>query len=83
MALVNTGMVCFRVVAVCPPIYHLHRPSRLGFDDGSPDGNDPLVLARQMATRGITLVLLLRSQLALYVFSDTSVRSSSWHASQR
>ncbi|KAH8989655.1 elongation factor-2 kinase [Lactarius hatsudake] len=26
-----------------------------GFDDGSPDGNDPLVLARQMATRGITL----------------------------
>ena len=27
-----------------------------GFDDGSPDGNDPLVLARQMASRGITLV---------------------------
>jgi hypothetical protein len=27
-----------------------------GFDDGSPDGNDPLVLARQMAARGITLV---------------------------
>jgi hypothetical protein len=26
-----------------------------GFDDGSPDGNDPLDLARQMATRGITL----------------------------
>ncbi|KAH9997967.1 hypothetical protein BJV77DRAFT_982485 [Russula vinacea] len=26
-----------------------------GFDEGSPDGNDPLVLARQMATRGITL----------------------------
>jgi len=26
-----------------------------GFDDGSPDGNDPLVLARQMAARGITL----------------------------
>ncbi|KAI0052700.1 elongation factor-2 kinase [Auriscalpium vulgare] len=26
-----------------------------GFDDGSPDGNDPLQLARQMATHGITL----------------------------
>jgi len=26
-----------------------------GFDDGSPDGNDPLVLARLMASRGIVL----------------------------
>jgi len=26
-----------------------------GFDDGSPDGNDPLQLARTMASRGITL----------------------------
>lgn len=26
-----------------------------GFDDGSPDGNDPLQLARQMASRGIPL----------------------------
>lgn len=26
-----------------------------GFDEGSPDGNDPLALARQMAARGITL----------------------------
>ncbi|KAJ6621904.1 elongation factor-2 kinase [Mycena sp. CBHHK59/15] len=26
-----------------------------GFDDGSPDGNDPLQLARVMASRGITL----------------------------
>ncbi|KAF9468516.1 hypothetical protein BDZ94DRAFT_1294116 [Collybia nuda] len=26
-----------------------------GFDDGSPDGHDPLQLARQMASRGITL----------------------------
>jgi len=26
-----------------------------GFDDGSPDGLDPLVLAREMASRGITL----------------------------
>ena len=31
-----------------------------GFDEGSPDGNDPLVLARQMATRGITLVCFAR-----------------------
>ncbi|KAK0221777.1 hypothetical protein IW262DRAFT_1376003 [Armillaria fumosa] len=26
-----------------------------GFDEGSPDGNDPLVIARLMASRGITL----------------------------
>lgn len=28
----------------------------LGFDDGSPDGHDPLQIAREMASRGITLV---------------------------
>lgn len=28
----------------------------LGFDEGSPDGHDPLQIARQMASRGITLV---------------------------
>lgn len=28
----------------------------LGFDDGSPDGHDPLQIAREMALRGITLV---------------------------
>ena len=28
---------------------------RSGFDEGSPDGNDPLQLARTMASRGITL----------------------------
>jgi hypothetical protein len=27
-----------------------------GFEDGSPDGQDPLQLARIMASRGITLV---------------------------
>lgn len=27
-----------------------------GFDEGSPDGHDPLLLARLMASRGITLV---------------------------
>lgn len=29
-----------------------------GFDDGSPDGYDPLQLAREMAAQGITLVSL-------------------------
>jgi hypothetical protein len=28
----------------------------IGFDDGSPDGHDPLQIARTMASRGITLV---------------------------
>lgn len=28
----------------------------LGFDDGSPDGNDPLQITRAMASKGITLV---------------------------
>ena len=27
-----------------------------GFEEGSPDGYDPLVVARQMASKGITLV---------------------------
>ena len=27
-----------------------------GFDEGSPDGNDPLQIARVMASRGIVLV---------------------------
>jgi hypothetical protein len=35
-----------------------------GLDEGSPDGNDPLVLARQMAARGITLVCTLVSRFA-------------------
>jgi len=33
-----------------------------GFDDGSPDGHDPLVLARQMAASGITLASFYFSQ---------------------
>ena len=32
--------------------------SVLGFDEGSPDGNDPLQIARAMANRGIVLVRL-------------------------
>lgn len=31
----------------------------LGFDEGSPDGHDPILIARQMASRGITLVRLI------------------------
>lgn len=31
-------------------------PLSPGFDDGSPDGYDPLDVARTLASRGITLV---------------------------
>lgn len=31
----------------------------VGFDEGSPDGHDPLQLVREMASRGITLVRLI------------------------
>lgn len=50
--------------SVYAAVYHLLP----GFDDGSPDGNDPLQLAREMAGRGITLVsaLLLGVILATY-----------------
>ena len=27
-----------------------------GFEEGSPDGHDPLIIARHMASKGITLV---------------------------
>ena len=27
-----------------------------GFEEGSPDGHDPLIVVRQMASKGITLV---------------------------
>jgi hypothetical protein len=37
-----------------------------GFDNGSPDGHDPLQLARLMASRGITLV----SRLLLQTLYD-------------
>jgi hypothetical protein len=58
-----------------------------GFDEGSPDGNDPLVLARQMATRGITLVCFARLAVrkvtlcVRYPLIHASY-SSSWRASQ-
>lgn len=38
------------------PPYVSDRLLLIGFDDGSPDGNDPLQIARQMASKGITLV---------------------------
>lgn len=38
----------------------------LGFDDGSPDGYDPLQLARQMASRGIPLVITVSLCYASY-----------------
>ena len=70
MALENTGMVCVSCRCCILPYLSLSSPIAppSGFDDGSPDGNDPLVLARQMASRGITLVLLLRSQNSPHVF---------------
>ena len=36
-----------------------------GFDEGSPDGNDPLQLARTMASRGITLASVKRQKFYL------------------
>ena len=42
----------------------------LGFDDGSPDGLDPLILVRQMAQRGITLVS--PNNVGIFYFSLTS-----------
>jgi hypothetical protein len=46
----------------------------LGFDDGSPDGNDPLQLARQMAARGITLVGPFRPKNSFFlIFSSSSL----------
>lgn len=35
----------------------------VGFDDGSPDGYDPLQLVREMAARGITLVCVYANDL--------------------
>jgi hypothetical protein len=39
-------ILCLQLIHRCAP----------GFDEGSPDGHDPLQLARAMAGRGITLV---------------------------
>jgi hypothetical protein len=51
-----------------------------GFDEGSPDGNDPLQLARIMASRGITLVSIPHPSLTLRGHHD--IFSSSSHANQ-
>lgn len=50
MALESTAMVSDSL----PPRF-VSKTIYLGFDEGSPDGNDPLQLARLMASRGITL----------------------------
>ena len=89
-ASVNTGMVslifsaCFfekekrALFAVRPRrrayIYISSSVWISGFDEGSPDGNDPLVLARQMAARGITLVCTLVSRFAKVPVSDPLMR---------
>lgn len=53
MALENTAMVS----SILTGITHCYNSLVFkGFDDGSPDGNDPLQVTRQMARRGITLV---------------------------
>jgi hypothetical protein len=53
MGLESTAMVC---------VAALHFAGKtdpyVGFDEGSPDGLDPLQIVRQMAQRGITLVEL-------------------------
>lgn len=51
MALASTVMVRLKK---SDPLRHLILCS--GFDEGSPDGHDPLQIAREMAGRGITLV---------------------------
>lgn len=53
MALGNMATVSDTVTGIT------HCPNTLGFtgfDEGSPDGNDPLQVARMLARRGITLV---------------------------
>jgi len=71
MELENTAMVRdFLSVWLSPNLLPL------GFDNGSPDGNDPLQLARQMASRGITLVGLFFKRYPFF----SSFSSSSWLA---
>lgn len=43
-----------------------------GFDEGSPDGNDPLLLARNMASRGITLVGSVMAHSSVHIIVDIS-----------
>lgn len=41
---------------LCSRVSFLTEGFPLGFDDGSPDGKDPLQIVRLLASRGITLV---------------------------
>ena len=54
--------------------------SYLGFDSGSPDGNDPLQIAREMAKHGITLV---GPNFPIATNATDRVRSFLLHVSQR
>jgi hypothetical protein len=60
MALGSTEMVRahFPPLTFPPNFLRAHSLSHflLGFENGSPDGQDPLQVARTMASRGITLV---------------------------
>jgi hypothetical protein len=50
--------LCFFLLVALLAIQLLNLAFLAGFDDGSPDGHDPLQIAREMASRGITLVSL-------------------------
>ena len=47
--------------------------SRLGFEEGSPDGYDPLQIAREMASRGIVLVGLVAVKTIVFLSETLSV----------
>jgi hypothetical protein len=49
-----------------------------GFPQGAPDGEDPQVLARQMAAAGIPLVRFYLCSLFLLLPTDPPIRNSSW-----
>lgn len=53
MASANVAMVCFT-----PHQDNFQDDINLGegFEEGSPDGHDPLIIARHMASKGVTLV---------------------------
>jgi len=55
MASVNVAMVGFT-----PRQDHFQDDINLGegFEEGSPDNHDPLIIARHMASKGVTLVSL-------------------------
>lgn len=78
MALENmeTVSICIFSLLFFPQIFVYS-----GFDDGSPDGNDPLQLARTMASRGITLASFILSQEVSGLRPANLSISSLWPAS--